>query len=160
MKKAGAKQGAEQSEADKYKLKHVEKEKADKDVSSSKKDDVSKEDKSIDRMKSALSNMLDKLKVKIDSTEKMLGDKLHLLDKDNDGELSIDEIKSAISTHLKRNLTDQETNDIVKILDTDMDGKITVLELLQYIESRRTKIEVEVLQEALNKSTNEDIKTK
>jgi Ca2+-binding EF-hand superfamily protein len=141
-------------------MKHVEKEKADKDVSSSKKDDVSKEDKSIDRMKSALSNMLDKLKVKIDSTEKMLGDKLHLLDKDNDGELSIDEIKSAISTHLKRNLTDQETNDIVKILDTDMDGKITVLELLQYIESRRTKIEVEVLQEALNKSTNEDIKTK
>jgi len=130
-----------------------DKEKLDKDTAT-KKEDASKEDKSIDRMKSALSNMLDKLKVKIDSTEKMLGDKLHLLDKDNDGELSIDEIKSVISKHLKRSLTDTETTDIVKILDTDMDGKITVLELLQYIESRRVKIEVEVLEERLTSSSN------
>ena len=75
----------------------------------------------------------------------------HFLD---NGELSIDEIKSVISKHLKRNLTDAETDDIVKILDTDMDGKITVLELLQYIESRRVKIEVEVLEERLSISNS------
>ena len=130
-----------------------DKDKPDKDTVA-KKEDSSKEDKSIDRMKNALSNMLDKLKLKIDTTEKELGNKLHLLDKDNDGELSIDEIKSVISKHLKRNLTDAETDDIVKILDTDMDGKITVLELLQYIESRRVKIEVEVLEERLSSSNS------
>ena len=37
MKKAGAKQGAEQSEADKYKLKHVEKEKQTKEPTTYKK---------------------------------------------------------------------------------------------------------------------------
>jgi LETM1 and EF-hand domain-containing protein 1 len=115
------------------------------------------EEKSIINMKSALNQMLDKLKVKIDTTEKAVGDKLKLLDIDNDGELSSEELKVAILKSLKRTPTEKEVEEIVKLLDSDQDGKVKVLELMQYVESRRDKKEVEVL-EAQLKSQIEDKK--
>ncbi len=107
------------------------------------------EEKSIINMKSALNQMLDKLKVKIDTTEKAVGDKLKLLDIDNDGELSSEELKVAILKSLKRTPTEKEVEEILKLLDSDQDGKVKVLELMQYVESRRDKKEVEVLEAQL-----------
>lgn len=115
------------------------------------------EDKSLVRMKSAVNDMLDKLKVRIDTAEKELGDKMRLLDKDNDGEVSVEELKEAMSKLFKRAPTEKEAEDIVQLLDKDKDGKFSVLELLQYIEARRSKKEVEDLEEALK---SKDDKTK
>lgn len=94
-------------------------------------------DKSIANMKHVLGNMLDKLKVKIDTTDKELGKKMHLLDLDNDGELSADELKEAFTKILKRLPNEDEIKDMIDSIDLDKDGKVTVLELLQYVESRK-----------------------
>jgi LETM1 and EF-hand domain-containing protein 1 len=107
------------------------------------------EDKNLVRMKSAVNDMLDKLKVRIDTAEKELGDKMRLLDKDNDGEVSAQELKEAMSKLFKRAPTEKEAEDIVQLLDKDKDGKFSVLELLQYIEARRSKKEVEDLEEVM-----------
>ena len=62
------------------------------------------------------------------------------------GELSIDEIKSAINKILKSELSEAEAEEIVNMLDTDSDGKISVIEFLQFVEARKKKVEVEHLE--------------
>lgn len=52
-----------------------------------------------------------------------MGDKLNLLDKDGDGELSSEELKDAIVKILKRTSSLQEANDLIAVLDSDKDGK-------------------------------------
>ena len=137
-----------ESRSEGVKLTEISKE--DEKIKSKEAVNVSKqEEKSIINMKSALNQMLDKLKVKIDTTEKAVGDKLKLLDIDNDGELSSEELKAAILKSLKRTPTEKEVEEILKLLDSDQDGKVKVLELMQYVESRRDKKEVEVLEAQL-----------
>lgn len=104
------------------------------------------EDESVTRMKSVLTSMLDKLQVKIDSTEKALGDTFNLLDLDRDGELTVSELKGAIKKILKRSISEEEAQDIVMLIDKDNDGKVSVRELLQYVESKKEKEEVEALE--------------
>jgi LETM1 and EF-hand domain-containing protein 1 len=95
------------------------------------------DDKSLANMKHVLGNMLHKLKVKIDTTDKELGQKLHLLDIDNDGELSSGELKEAFTKILKRLPNEEEIIEMIDTIDLDKDGKVSVLELLQYVEERR-----------------------
>lgn len=85
--------------------------------------EADKEDQSMARMQSALHSMVDKLKDRISDTEKALTDKLPILDKDNDGSLSNEELTHAMQTLLKRAPTEQEAEQIVKLLDSDGDGK-------------------------------------
>ena len=82
-----------------------------------------KEDKSVARMKAVLDSMLRKLSLHIDSTEKVVGDKLNVLDKDGDGELSAEELRDAIVKLLRKNYSVQEAEQLVAILDNDKDGK-------------------------------------
>lgn len=94
---------------------------------------------------SVLNKMVDTLKVRIDTTEKALGDKLNVLDKDGDGELSSQELKDAI-TNILRSVSEAEAEEIVRGLDSNADGKISVLELLQYVESRKNNSEIEMFE--------------
>jgi len=117
------------------------------------------DEESTKHVKSVLSAMLNKLKIKIDTTEKELGDKLKMLDQDRDGELSSAELKNAIVKILKRVSSDSEADEIVKYLDSDKDGKVSVIELLQYVESRKQKLEVENFEERLKiLDTNNQLK--
>lgn len=105
------------------------------------------EDKNVVRMKSAISSMVNKLKIKIDSTEKALGDKLKLLDKDGDGEITSDEIKDVIEKVMKRgSSTEDNVEQLFHLLDSNKDGKVSVVELLQYIQKKRESMEIEDLQ--------------
>lgn len=103
-------------------------------------------DPSMVRMQSALNTMVDKLKGRIESTEKALSDKLPALDADGDGELSNEELKGAIKTLLKRSPSEKEAEEIVKVLDKNADGKVSVAELVRYAEEKRAKFEVEDLE--------------
>ena len=109
----------------------------------------SQEDKSLLRMQNALNSMLGSLKKRIDSTEKALGDNLKLLDKDNDGELSTEELKEAIIKILKKDFADKDVDEMVQKLDRDKDGRISVQELLAFVEEKRAKREVEALEVSL-----------
>lgn len=105
------------------------------------------EDRSVARMKSAISLMVNKLKVKINMTEKVLGDKLKLLDKDGDGEITVDEIKGVIEKVIKKGSNKEENiEQLFLLLDSDKDGKVSVVELLQYIHKKRESLEVEAVQ--------------
>jgi len=66
-----------------------------------------------------------------------LGDKLRLLDLDDDGELSKDELKSAVTKILKRSSSPEEIDEFFQALDADKDGKVSVVELLRYAEEKR-----------------------
>lgn len=102
------------------------------------------EDKSVLRMKSAINTMLGNLKVKINTTEKVLGDKLKVLDKDGDGQISFDEIKDVIGSVMKRGAsTEESVEQLFSLLDSNKDGKVSVAELLHYIHKKRETMEVE-----------------
>ena len=115
-------------------------------ISNYENEEKEEEDVSVTHMKSVLTSMLDKLQVKIDVTEKALGDTFNLLDLDRDGELTVSELKGAIKKILKRTISEEQAQDIVMLIDKDNDGKVSVRELLQYVESKKEKEEVEALE--------------
>lgn len=105
------------------------------------------EDKSVTRMKSVISAMVNKLKVKIDSTEKVLSDKLRVLDRDGDGEISYDDVKEVIGKVMKRgSSTEESVSQLFSLLDSNKDGKVSVAELLHYIHKKKESMEAEVLE--------------
>lgn len=82
------------------------------------------EDKGVTMMKSVISSMVSKLKVKINTTEKVLGDKLKVLDQDGDGEISLNEIKDVVATVLKKGSASEEhVSQMFQVLDSNKDGK-------------------------------------
>eukprot|EP01032_Pedospumella_encystans_P021364 gene21364-24237_t len=104
------------------------------------------EDKSVTRMKSVISAMVNKLKVKIDSTEKVLSDKLRVLDRDDDGEISYDDVKEFIGKVMKQNSsTEESVVQLFSLLDSNKDGKVSVAELLHYIHKKKESMEEEKL---------------
>ena len=52
-----------------------------------------------------------------------MGEKFRLLDLDEDGELSAEELKEAIVKILKRSCSQEEIDEFIQILDKDRDGK-------------------------------------
>jgi Ca2+-binding EF-hand superfamily protein len=78
---------------------------------------------SLTRLKTVLNSMVTKLQTQIASTEKAVGEKFNVLDKDNDGQLSADELKDAIVKLLRRNYTEEDAEKLVDELDENKDGK-------------------------------------
>jgi len=106
-----------------------------------------KEDKSVAMMKSVISSMVSTLKVKINTTEKVLGDKLKVLDQDGDGEISLNEIKDVVATVLKKGSSSEEqVSQMFQVLDSNKDGKVSVAELLYYIQKKKEHRELELLE--------------
>lgn len=78
---------------------------------------------SFTRLRGVLQNMVSKLQVQIESTEKAVGEKFNVLDKDNDGQLSADELKEAIVKLFRRNYTIEEAEKLINELDGNKDGQ-------------------------------------
>lgn len=119
------------------------------------------EDFVVARLKKRIENMVDKIEVQLSDAEMKIGDKLHFLDKDMDGILSLEEIAEALQQVLKRKITKEEAlelvSDMVGVLvlgfrrhfiymltflclpsqDTDGDGLLTVQELIKWIDTNK-----------------------
>lgn len=107
------------------------------------------EDKSMIAVQAMLNKMMDGIKGRIDVAEKEFEaseNALPMLDLDGDGELSKEEMKEAMHNLFKRIPTDAETEMLLNFLDKNKDGKVSIPELLEYINERRRKHEVEVLE--------------
>lgn len=76
----------------------------------------------MNRMKNVLDSMLNKLQLRIDTAEKVLTQKIQLLDEDRDGIISSSELKETMKRLLKRYPTDAEAEAFVRLLDEDKDG--------------------------------------
>ena len=72
------------------------------------------EDPIIARLKSRIESMVDKIEVQLSDVQVKIGDKLHVLDKDMDGILSVEEIAQALQLVLKRKITDEEAFEIAQ----------------------------------------------
>ncbi len=114
-----------------------------------------KDDKSMIAMTEVLNKMMTNIKGRIDVAEKELGEnkQLPMLDLDGDGEISKEELKSAILGIFKKAPTDKEAEMMLEILDKDHDGKVSVAELLEYVAERRRKKDVEVLEADLKSAS-------
>lgn len=66
-----------------------------------------------------------------------ISDRLSLLDRDGDGSLSAEELRTAVATLLKRPCSLEEAGRLVAMLDEDQDGKISLAELLEHVKERR-----------------------
>lgn len=98
--------------------------------------------RSMQRLQSVLQSMLSKLQLKLDSSEKAVGERFNLLDRDGDGRLTAEELRDAIVLLLRRNFSLQEAEGLVSLLDSDQDGKISLPELLAYIEKQKEALEL------------------
>ena len=65
-------------------------------------------DKSIARLQSKVDDMVGKIEIQLSDVEAKIGDKMHLLDKDNDGILTNEEIADVLQQVLKRELSPDE----------------------------------------------------
>ena len=85
-------------------------------------------DKSLANVKARLDAMLTSLETDLERVDIKIGDKLHLLDKDNDGLLSKVELEEAIKTNLSQHNTDHEAQAIARIL-THGQGSVTLADI-------------------------------
>lgn len=95
------------------------------------------EDPVVARLKKRIESMVDKIEVQLSDVQVKIGDKLHVLDKDMDGILSVEEIAEALQLVLKREITSEEAMEIAKQIDDNKDGVFTVQELIQWVETNQ-----------------------
>mmetsp|Transcript_17626 Transcript_17626/g.30382 ORF Transcript_17626/g.30382 Transcript_17626/m.30382 type:complete len:551 (+) Transcript_17626:2-1654(+) len=91
--------------------------------------------KAIDRLKSRVESMVGKIETRLTDVESKIGNKFHLLDKDGDGVLTMEEMARVLQTVLKRELTSEEANAIAADMDTNKDGVFSIAELAQWCET-------------------------
>ena len=90
--------------------------------------------KSIDRLKSRVETMVGKIETQLSDVEVRIGSKFHLLDKDGDGVLTMEEMAQVLQTVLKRELTPEEAMAIASDIDQNKDGVFSIHELAQWAE--------------------------
>lgn len=73
-------------------------------------------DRAISTLKNRISKMVNKIEAQIDDVEAKIGDKLHLLDKDGDGIMSLEEIADAMELVLKRNFSHEEAMAVATLI--------------------------------------------
>jgi len=91
--------------------------------------------KAIDRLKLRVESMVGKIETQMTDVENKIGDKFHLLDKDMDGVLSMEEMAQVLQTVLKRKLTSEEAMAIAEDMDGNKDGVFSITELAQWAET-------------------------
>jgi len=91
--------------------------------------------KAIDRLKSRVESMVGKIETQLTETETKIGNKFHLLDTDNDGILTMEEMAQVLQTVLKTRLTLEEAMAIAADMDQNKDGVFSIAELAQWCET-------------------------
>lgn len=94
-------------------------------------------EKAINRLKSKVESMVEKIETQLTDVEIKIGDKLHFLDKDMDGMVSREEMALCLQQVLKRELTFDEALSIATTMDADNDGVLTVAEFISWIDSNQ-----------------------
>jgi len=87
--------------------------------------------KTAQRLESYITSMVSRLKRDVSKVDTAIGDKLHVLDQDDDGIISIEELRSVFKTMLKKDLTEEELDEIIYVFDVNNDGQIQVQEALE-----------------------------
>ena len=97
----------------------------------------SEEDPIVARLKKRVEKMVDKIEVQISNVQVKIGDKLHFLDKDKDGVLTLDEMAEVLQQVLRREISAEEAMEIARTIDNNHDGIFTVDELMRWCDEHR-----------------------
>lgn len=108
--------------------------------------DVVKKDGKLEALKRKLTRMTDSLAAEIEKVDSSLGDRLHIIDRDNDGVVDLEELRDAIAAILRakgreRGTTFQDDEveefvaNIMTEIDVNDDGIMTVEELEKWYEN-------------------------
>lgn len=84
-------------------------------------------DTAIERLKKRVSGMVDKIESQLDTVEEKIGDKLHFLDKDGDGILTLEEMADALIRVLKRDISRDEAMAIAELMVGDSDASLLII---------------------------------
>eukprot|EP00281_Chroomonas_sp_CCMP1168_P022631 CAMPEP_0206232938 /NCGR_PEP_ID=MMETSP0047_2-20121206/11699_1 /ASSEMBLY_ACC=CAM_ASM_000192 /TAXON_ID=195065 /ORGANISM="Chroomonas mesostigmatica_cf, Strain CCMP1168" /LENGTH=986 /DNA_ID=CAMNT_0053656741 /DNA_START=12 /DNA_END=2972 /DNA_ORIENTATION=+ len=95
--------------------------------------------KAANRLEKKIESMVDRLQKDLNNVEKSIGAKLHLLDADNDGVISIEELQNVFKRVLNKELTKEQMDVLVYHLDVNNDGKIDVQEAMEIYQGLTTK---------------------
>jgi LETM1 and EF-hand domain-containing protein 1 len=90
----------------------------------------------LNRLNNKIGTLIDRLGEDIEKVDREIGTELKLLDKDNDGQITVQELADALQL-LKDKPNDEMLQEIINNLDRDNDGKISVRELLLGLKSAR-----------------------
>ncbi|CAM9092745.1 unnamed protein product [Laminaria digitata] len=112
-------------------------------------------DKSVERVQTKLASMLNRLELEIQSVEKRIGDKMHVLDRDKDGMVSAEEIAHVVQHVLATASTEQEAKAIAANMDTDSDGQISVAELIAWVKKNSEQEPEDVFNELYQSNAQE-----
>ena len=94
-------------------------------------------EKTVTSLKSKVEKMVAKIEKEMEQTSMKIGDRMHLLDLDQDGILSKEEVAACLQTVLKRKLTLEEAMAIASDMDTDEDGFFTVAEFNKWVDGNK-----------------------
>lgn len=94
-------------------------------------------EKTVSTLKDKLESMVAKIEKEMEVTSLKIGDRMHLLDLDQDGILSKEEVAVCLQTVLKRKLTLEEAMALASDMDTDEDGYFTVAEFNRWVDSNK-----------------------
>ena len=125
-----------EAEAEEEEEKEVAAEEAEAEEEEEEEEEEEAPDLVISAMRSKVDAMLGRLEGQMERVESDIGEKLHLLDKDDDGILTTAELKDVVQHVLRKHDTEEAAEEIVAALDEDGDGQITVLELKEWIDKR------------------------
>jgi Ca2+-binding EF-hand superfamily protein len=98
--------------------------------------------------------MVGKIETQLTDVEIKIGEKFHLLGKDGDGVLTMEEMAQVLQTVLKRELTAEEAIAIAEDMDNNKDGVFSIAELAQWAE---TNTIVKLAEDGREKDLNEMI---
>eukprot|EP00814_Leptocylindrus_danicus_P016549 CAMPEP_0116045468 /NCGR_PEP_ID=MMETSP0321-20121206/27635_1 /TAXON_ID=163516 /ORGANISM="Leptocylindrus danicus var. danicus, Strain B650" /LENGTH=656 /DNA_ID=CAMNT_0003526805 /DNA_START=632 /DNA_END=2602 /DNA_ORIENTATION=- len=93
--------------------------------------------KTVTSLKSKVESMLANIEAQMEETSIKIGDRMHLLDLDQDGILTKEEVATCLQAVLKRNLTFEEAMAIASDMDSDEDGIFTVAELNKWVDNNK-----------------------
>lgn len=95
------------------------------------------DDPVVARLKKRLEGMVDRIDVQLSDVQVKIGDKLHILDKDKDGILEIEELATCLQQVLKRDITFDEALEFADEMDANHDGIIPVDDFIKWIENQK-----------------------
>jgi len=95
------------------------------------------------RMTSKLSQMLSKLEMEISKVEAPLTEQFDLLDKDNDGRISVSELEDVLKNALKLKSDPEFLTALINEIDKDHDGVMTIPEVREWLRKKLAAAEVQ-----------------
>lgn len=84
------------------------------------------EDPATERLKGVMDEMLNKLELDLAATDEAIGSKLKVLDKNDDGFITANELRSAVADLLGPECTEDDVWAVIRKLDSDGDGVVPV----------------------------------